>query len=367
MNLNHFIDVYGDKSFDDVGFTEVDNVIFSALSYINLEGIVPLKRKDAVSINYVGEYIFNNYDEYKKDVYVVRKSLNILMFIKDTKRYRDLLLYGYMYEIGDEEQFGVVSIEIKPDLVYVSFEGTDRSISGWRENFMLCYLFPTVSQKRSIDYVNSRFLFSKKKIILGGHSKGGNLAVAASLYANIFVRKKIMCVYNNDGPGFLPDITNSKRYERMKDKIITIVPNYSIVGVLLDNSCGYKVVRSMKKNVYAHDFMTWVVMDKEFELSEFSFFSKNLKNNIDIWLSKYDYDSRKKFVISLFDLFDDAGIKTLLEIKERKMLIFELIKKSKNLDDKVRKMLREFVFMFLKVYRDVSVKEMKIIFKIDKN
>ena len=60
MNLNRFIDTYGCYSFDDVPFTEIDNIIFANLSYINLEGYVSKSRFHPKRLEDVGNSFFEN-------------------------------------------------------------------------------------------------------------------------------------------------------------------------------------------------------------------------------------------------------------------------------------------------------------------
>ena len=366
MNLNKFIDQYGCYTFDEVSFTEIDNVIFSSLSYINFEGLVSSNRYQPVTIQMVGNTICTNYSNYNNDVYAVRKALKIIKTIKDTRRYKDLLLYNYIYEKGDAEQFCAITIEINKKLVYVSYEGTDQLISGWKENFMLSYKFPTISQRRAIDYVNKRFLFRHKNIILGGHSKGGNLALVAGMYANFLVREKIIQIYSNDGPGLLNKQLHSKQYQMIKNKYVHLIPNYSIVGLLLENDSDYQIIKSMKKNVYAHDFMSWVVSDKCFLRADLSSFSKSLDLELSKWLDQYNDSVRERFVLSLFGIFEKAKINSLLDIKEHKLLILDVLKTSRDLDQDIKSMIREFIFIVLNVYKNVSVEEVKLIFKLNK-
>ena len=367
MNINSFIDKYGSYSFENLEFNEIDNVIFSALIYINFSDIFNFYDKKVITIEEASIFINDNYSKYRNDVYAVRQALKLLRNLKDVVRYRYLCLYNYKYELGKEEQFGAITIEINKKLVYVSFEGTDQSISGWKENFMFSYMFPTISQKKAINYINKHFWFKNKIIILGGHSKGGNLALVAGMNANFLVRNKIIKIYSNDGPGLLEEEINSKKYEFIKDKFIHIVPNYSIVGMLLYSDDNYRVIKSMKKSVYAHDFMTWVVKDKEFLDSELSFFSSTFRKKILDWVNKYNYDERKKFVVSLFDIFNRTNIKSLLDVKKNKMILLELLKDFKNVDENTKKMIKEFIFIILEVYRDVSIEDVKLVFKFKNN
>ncbi len=362
MNLNRFIDTYGECSFDEVPFTEVDNVIFASLSYLNLYDIFFTNRFRKGTILEVANLLFQSYSSKNRTIYAERKAIKLLQNIKNTKRYKDLLLYHYIHEEGEDEQFSAFTIEIQPNLVYVSFEGTDQLVSGWKEDFMFSYMFPTLSQRRAISYVNNHFFLCHKKIILGGHSKGGNLALVAGMYANFWVKRKIIKIYNNDGPGLLLEQIESRQYSSIENRLIHIIPNYSIVGLLLLHGDNTVVVRSMKKGILAHDVMSWVVDDKKFQRTSLSSYSFLLKNQLTSWLNQYDMEERRLFVISLFDVFKRAGIKSTVDLLKHKKLILRFLLESKDIDAKTKKMIREFINVFLQVFKDVKVEEIKFLF-----
>lgn len=362
MNLFSYIDKYSCYTFQDVEFNELDNAVFAAISYLNLEGYVSSNRYNKKTIREVGTEFFKNYTRKEKNVFAVRQAIKMFRYIKDTRRYGDLFLYNYIYKSGDVEQFSAVTIEINSKLIYVSFEGTDHLISGWREDFMMSYMFPVISQRRAIDYINKNFLFRGKKIILGGHSKGGNLAVVAGMYANFLVRDKIIKIYNNDGPGLLKEQFESKQYQSIKEKIVHIVPDSSVVGLLLLHDKNYKVIKSFKKGLWAHDLFTWVVHDKEFMKSKLNSFNELFEDELIDWLNKYDRDERKRFVDSLFDIFDRAKVDSLVDIMENKKLILNLIMESRELEDVDRKILRDLLRVFLNCFKDVKIDEIKSLF-----
>ncbi len=360
MNIFSYIDKYGVYTFDEVPFGEVDNAIFSALSYIDLEGLVSKNRFSKRTIKEVGtDYFKIKYSKKsKKNILEVRQAIKMFRYLKDTRRYGGLYLYNYAYESGEEEQFSAVTIEIHSKLVYVSFEGTDNLISGWKEDFMLSYKFPVLSQRRAIDYVNKHFLFRRKEIILGGHSKGGNLAMVAGMYANFMVRDRIVKIYNNDGPGLLLEQITSRNYLNIENRLVQIVPNYSMVGLLLRHSNHMVVVRSARKSILAHDLFTWVVVDKEFEKTSLSSFSKSLDEGLLHWLNQYDRKQRERFVMSLFEIFDRANVHSFVDLMENKKLIFQLIMEVKGIDKDTRKILKDFVLMIFQTFKSVTKEEL---------
>lgn len=367
MNLFSYVDKYGDKSFDEVSFNEVDNAVFSSLSYINFKGIVLDNRYNKITIRDASNKYFKLYPDNKKYILVVKQAVKLLRYIKDTKRYGDLYLYNYVYDAGVERQFSAVTIELNPRLVYVSFEGTDHLVSGWKEDFMMTYKFPIPSQRKAINYVNWRFLFDKKNIILGGHSKGGNLAMVSGMYANKFIKKRIIKVYNNDGPGLLMEQFETKNYASIENKLIHIVPNYAIVGLLLNHSDNYMVVRSSSRGVLSHDIHTWVVDDNSFMRAELDNYSVLLDSEINNWLDKYTIDERKRFLYAMFDIFEKANIESFMEILDNKRLILEIVNEYKGVNDIDKDMLKDFIGMLFNCFKEVKKDEFKEFFNKKKD
>lgn len=363
MNLFSFIDKYGCYNFEEVEFTEVDNIIFSLLSYLELEGIVSRNRYSAKKLSVVADEYFKSYNKKETKILTVRKAIKVLRDIKNTRRYGDLLLYNYIYDTSGDNQFGALTIEINKKLVYVSFEGTDHLISGWKEDFMMSYMFPILSQRKAIDYINRNFLFRRKKIIVGGHSKGGNLALVAAMYANFIVKDKIIAIYNNDGPGLLREQFNSKEYKSIESKLIHIVPNYSFFGLLMCHRENLEVVRSFKKSLLSHDATTWVVRDNKFERVELSSFSDSLDNKIDEWLDNYSLLEREIWVETMFGIFDKTGVNSLVDLINNKKLILKIIGETKEFDDTTSLMLKEFFKLLFDTFASVTKEEVVSFFE----
>lgn len=364
MSIFEYIDEYGKYSFWEKSFNEVDNVILSVLSYLDLDGIVSSGNKNKRSINEVSVIYFKLFSDKNKNILAVKNALDIFRAIGRTKRYKDILMYGYCYVGDEEQQFSAVSLDIFDNVTYISFEGTDHLISGWKEDFCMAYQFPVLSQKRAIKYVNKYFSFSNRRLILGGHSKGGNLALVASMYCNWFVRNKIIQVYNNDGPGLRKREIESKNYELISDRLIHIIPNYSVVGLLLRHKSCYKVIKSNRRSILSHSVVTWEVDGDHFKKAELSTVSKVLDEGMIRWLDKYSDKEREKFVVSLFDIFKKADINNLLEIIDNKKLILKLIRESGNIDEETKKMILDFIPFMFRYYGEYQLDKIKEFNKI---
>ena len=335
MNIIDYVSYYGDYLFEERPFNEVDNLVLSVLSYVDYGDLIP---KKGITIEKVSELFFNSYDEKKKRILAIKDGINLLKNVSDKKRYKDIVMMNYCYIGNENSQFSVVSFKINSKLYYVSFEGTDELLSGWEEDCKMAYSFPVDAHVYSKNYLNKNFTFKRCEIIVGGHSKGGNLALVASMYANKLVRKKIKTVYSNDGQGLRKAQIESKQYSLIKDRYIHIIPNYSIVGLLLRHTDDYVVIKSNKKGFMAHDALTWQVSYDHFEKDHLSRSSKVFDEGFSKWLDKYDDEKRKLFVKEIFKVIKDNGIKDLMEINLKKELILNIVKQSKEINPLVKEM-----------------------------
>lgn len=357
-NLISYIESNGDYSFDLVEFNELDSAIFSSLSYINFEGILKFHSRDTITIYEAGSLFFKKYTkkQLRTNVFSVQTGIKIFASIYKTKRYKDLTVNKYVKVVNDNIQFQAINININSHLSYISFEGTDDLVSGWMEDAAMCYKFPVPSQKEAIRYVNSHINpFSKREYILGGHSKGGNLALVAAIKSRYISKSKIKKIYMFDAPGLRDEEIYTKEYKEVKDKIVRFIPNYSVVGLLFGFTSEPIVIKSFKKGVMAHNMINWCIEDTSFKYEKLSSFSEKFKAGITDWLSTYNDDERKEFVKDLFEIFSRAKIHSVLDVKKNtiKNLVI-IIKESKKLDAKSKKIINTFLKFFIDFLKEES-------------
>ena len=356
MNIYNYIDNYGIYSFAEEPINEVDNVIFSFLSYANYKNI--FDEKKSLTINEVARIHMSLYPNKDKNIIAIKEGNKLLRYIKDTKRYKDCLISNYHY-IGDKEvQFGVISIEYLPNKVYVSFEGTDQLFSGWIEDLMLSYKYPTKSHMLATNYLNKHFTFSNKELIVGGHSKGGNLALIASMNANFIVRSKIKKIINADGPGVLDKEYNSKRYNKIINKYTHIIPSYSFVGLFLNQS-NEVVVSSINKGILSHNIIYWEIDDNSFKRDKLCRVSTELKKEIANWGRKYSDLEKEEFVINLENTLEKAHVHSILDLKTNSNKILSLIYESKDINENTKKIIIDFVAIIIKSISNTKKEELK--------
>lgn len=338
-----YIEKYGDILFSKLEFNDVDNLVLSILTYINFMDIVSDSNK-GISLNEAANEFIERYSykQYSKLGLAQKDAYKVIEFIKDKKRYKDVVLSNYIY-IGDsEKQFSVLKIRYKNRFTYIAFEGTDYLVSGWKEDLAISYEFPVECQKYAIEYINKIVSWTDRKIFIGGHSKGGNLAMVAGMYFNKWLWFKVKKVYNNDGPGFRKEQFDSKEFKKMGKKLVHIVSNYSIVGLLLNHVDNLKVIRSKRKDLLAHSMLTWEVKDNELIDSTLSKLSINFDNSMQIWLRNHNDEERRKLVLNLFDAVSNANINNLYEIRNIRNLL-NLVKSMHHLDKETKKLLVDLV------------------------
>lgn len=355
MNIYDYIDNYGIYSFDEKPINLVDKVIFSFLSYVNFQEIVDYCK---ITIKEAGRIHLGMHKLDEVNIIAVKEANKLLRHIKDTKRYKDCLLYNYVYEGTEHLQFSAICIEYQKNKVYVSYEGTDQLISGWKEDIVLAYRTNTLSHRKAIKYLNKYFTFSNKQLIIGGHSKGGNLALIASMYANFFVRSQIKEIYNVDGPGLLDQEFYSSEFKRIMPRYKHIIPENSIIGMLLNNT-NEVVIKTTTSGPITHDIAYWEIKNDKFILNNLSPFSEELRKDILRWLSTTHKNDIRKLAKNFQNIFESAGINSLIDIKKKRKLIFELIEESKNMDPEAKRVLINFIKMVIKSYGDTYIDGIK--------
>ncbi len=308
MNLLHYVKKYGNCSWEEKAFTDIDNVIFSQLSYLPLEGIVGT---NSILLKEVARVL--EMEEKAKaaalNTWFSKKVYALLKEMAKTRRYQNILFSHYVKVIHHDCQFGAITLTLPDKSIYVSYEGTDDAISGWLEDACMVYQFPVPAQELAAQYLKKYFRFYHHTIRVGGHSKGGNLAVYAAMQAPFYLQKHIVAVYSNDGPGFTKRETLTKKYQKIAKKIHKIVPQESVVGMLLYHPGDLLIVKSKSKRFLQHDPFNWQVEDDHFvEESSLSPYSKKVSKRVQQWVEKVNEENKERCVTSLFQVFDGAEV-----------------------------------------------------------
>ena len=340
MTIYEYIKRYGNKTFKEKKFNEIDNLIFSLIVYLNFNEIL---NEETNTIEKVGKKIIEKYTYREISEYGIpqRDAYKCMKLLINANRYKNIEISNYIYIGTNEEQFSALTFKINKRLIYVSFEGTDNLISGWKEDFQLAYMYPTISQTHAINYLKNSIKLFGPKIIVGGHSKGGNLALISAMEQNRLKKLKIKQIYNNDGPGLRLKQFTSKQYRQIKNKHIHIIPYNSIVGILLRND-KYKVVASTKKTVLSHAIATWMIYDDQLLETELTKKSKELEKSIIEWLNSHSDDERQLMIENVFDIFKRCNITDTRDLKKIRSII-RILKEVRNIDEETKNITTSFI------------------------
>lgn len=316
-DLYTYMKFRGDLDLKNHPLNEVDALIFSELSYIQFENIVPgVEEKGSISLKEAAQkYVLK---EGKESIFYARYE-KLLEKMAQCPRYAELQLSNYVSVVEQEnrQQFSAIHIQINPFLTFIAFRGTDETLVGWREDFNMSYMMPVPAQISAVDYVNKTTKGLFQKYYIGGHSKGGNLAIYASVFCDSGVQNNIKEVYNFDGPGFHKKIADNDSYLKIKERIHSFVPEASVVGMLMEHEEEYQVVKSYEIALMQHEGLTWSVDGTKFEkVDSTDEFSTGISSILRNWLEKADYKERKVMVDTLFDIWEIGGIRSVLDFKD---------------------------------------------------
>ena len=312
-DLFDYITWRGDISFEAAEFNAVDSLVMARLSYIPFGGAVPESMEEAVPLQDAARAILAS-DKPLRD-----KDAELLSRLTCEKRYSGLLLRGWRErrEESAQEQFAAVTID-SGGTRFLSFRGTDDSFVGWKEDFNMTFMLPVPSQLAALNYLCEAEA-GAEKLMLGGHSKGGNLAVYASAYADERVKSKIAAIYNLDGPGFDERMLGYPGYAAVCDKIQTYVPQSSIIGMLFEHEEKYTIVHSTQSGVTQHDVYSWEVTRGGFVcLEHVTNGSMFLDRTLKAWVSGMSYDQRERFFDALYSILEATNARTVRELTVHK-------------------------------------------------
>lgn len=307
----------GDLTFAQDPFNEVDNLLLCIVSYIDFDSVPALIERDptnAVPIQQVCDRLSQKAEQ---------KGLSTLDYVyvmkqmAASRRFSDVAMFAYesTHDEAREMQFGAVSFLLPDDSVFVAYMGTDRSMIGWKEDFNMSFLSAVPSQERAAEYAAEIAASCPQRVIrIGGHSKGGNLAVWAAANLPEDVQSRLAVAYNNDGPGFSSEFLESEGYRRAADRIRTLIPESSVVGVLMEHTQDYEIIDSSYYAVMQHEPLSWVVLGNQFVHQEKRTLVGKLSDDVlREWLASMTPQVRETFIEAMYEVITKGGTITSLE------------------------------------------------------
>lgn len=300
-----YIEWRGDLTFEQDPLNEVDNIILTRLSYLSYKGMVSEELTEFVFLKDIAKKYKTNPKNVEYSLF--ENDYKLLKTLGETERYKNIKLSGYVdkKDYIDEKQFSAIVFKISKDIIFVSYRGTDHTALGWKENFNMLYKMPVPSQIEALNYLEKVGKTLNQNIIVGGHSKGGNLAVYASVFSNEDIKERILAVYNNDGPGFRKEIIETDKFITLEKRIHTLVPESSIVGMMFERKEDYTIIASEGLSILQHNLYLWKIYRNKFiYLEEVKDGSKFVNQSMRYWLENMDDEQIEIFVDILFGVLD---------------------------------------------------------------
>lgn len=317
-NIMDYISWRGDLSLEQSQFNEVDNLILACFSYVNLDGIPAVTKQKGIGLKKLTEEFMklHTMKELEADKSFIRLAPFMMMEMAKSVRFGKCVVRNYVNDIVTEaeQQFAAMEIVLEDGTSYVSFRGTDDTIIGWKEDFNLSTgVVP--AQKRAIEYLQKISEHTDGMLRVGGHSKGGNLAIYGSVMCKS-AHEKILEIYSNDGPGFSREFQELPETKEMMPKIIRIIPEYSIIGTLLEHEKEPVIVASSSKGLLQHDGFSWEVQGPA--LVRRDSLNKTALRFIEIlhkWIDGMDMEQKRLLIEDLFATLQASGYENLSEVQ----------------------------------------------------
>ena len=357
-NVCEYVKWRGDLTLKQSKFNEIDALILTRLSYFPFDQLIQPNEEATV------EELSKRFEKADKSTMKIlwEDDNELFPLMGKSERFGKMSVTQYVNKINaeQEKQFSATTVILPDNTIFVTYRGTDATIVGWKEDFNMCFKSHIASQKDAVEYLNMVSKKYKRLIRIGGHSKGGNLAVYAAMFTNSKVKKRIINIYNNDGPGFDDEIIKTKEYKEILPKVHTYIPQSSVIGRLLNHEEKYTVVQSIQKGIMQHDLYSWQLEGKEFICLEkvtngSEIFDKTLKE----WLINITPEQRGIVIDTAFDILNTTEVEYFSELKKNWFLNIRLmLGRYKNIDDESKKVISEIIQKLVSTVKNIISNEM---------
>ena len=309
------------ESFEDRPLGAVDALVCAQLAYFKW-GRVPaiINGSDDARQLALASLCAEQHRECLMDVERNRAlKLRLLTAVSASRRFRDVTIIDHVDHLDElaVKQFSATAFLLPEGSVFVAFRGTDSTLTGWRENFMLAFSDEVPAQAAAREHLERIAAMTDGPIYVGGHSKGGNLAVYSAATCSLEAFMRIAGVFDFDGPGFADSTFRRADVGRLDLIATKIVPVDSAVGVLLESLPADKVVKSTASGFEQHDLFSWVVRRGDFVYAEkTSEFSRRIHDTAADWSGRYTPCQLEHFADALFGMFNAMGVMKLTGLSD---------------------------------------------------
>ena len=345
-DVRDYLELRGDVTLSERPFNDVDNLALATLSYLDLTGIVGGPGERGVRLtDACGELLARSGGDLAARVRsLATVDERFVVALGGSARLGDAVLRDYV-DVRDDErvmQFSAVTADLDDGQTYVAFRGTDTTLVGWRENFVLSFAV-TRAQEAAAEYLAAQLAragASGRPVRVGGHSKGGNLAAYAATSAPVSLASSIACVYSNDGPGMDRSVMPVSCHDVMGERYVRIIPAYSVVGRFFSDDAPATIVRSSEERSLQHDPLTWQVGPAGFlEADGPDPECLVVARSFSSWLERLGPEDRRQLTDELFDALAAGGATTFEDLFSSPAAAREVMAALGGVDPRTRDMM----------------------------
>ena len=356
-----YLKKYGDCSLAQMPFGDVDSLILCQLAYLKYDGIVCDVRHKGPSVSLKDIAAHADYEKLFADERYEEVNRQLFEAALAGKRFGNMRLNCYINLIEKEweTQFSAVTFLLEDGTIYIAFRGTDETIIGWKEDFNMAYISPIPGQYYSVKYLNMVTSRLHKRFMVGGHSKGGNLAVYSAMNCLPTVQERIEKIYSMDGPSFRPEVLKQCGYEKIEDRVVKILPQSSFVGMLFEQGIHYKVVGSNRLGLAQHDPYTWLVEDDRFVIVDDIYESRRfMDNTVNEWILSLDEEQLRTVVDTMYKVVSASQADDLITfVADWKKSLNGIMAALKELDEESVRMIKEMFKSLLDIGKNRMLAE----------
>lgn len=358
-NMFDYLKWRGDILFSQVPLNKIDALIFAQLSYVNMENLVCSDFSSPITIKQLYQNYINSKDFPTRNTsyYKKKKTTELLAAAASCERYCNVEVCHHIQIIDEQksEQFKAVTF-ILPQQTVIAISGTDDTIIGWKEDFMLSFSQNIPSYQDALTYFEKTASYFSAPLILTGHSKGGNICINTAVNCDKKLQKQIQAVYNFDGPGFEKKFFLQDSFKQIEEKVFSFYPSGSIVGMIYYHPKKYEIVKSNGVALNQHKATLWEICGSDF-IHEKEFASQSIifNESLNNWTRHVSEKNRAIIANNLFDIISSSGAKTLTELGHIKIKSLQnMFSTYTNLKNPQSEDLKLFVKIMFEVVQDTS-------------
>ena len=354
-NMLDYIKEFGHVSFEERAFSEIDALVLTELEYLPLEKVVPSDEngENFVTVKEIAEYM----QEHKQELFdenpmmITQERHEVSQVIADAPRYQSLKFFGVVSEWDKDttKQFAAVTVEVEPSVRLVVFRGTDETLIGWKEDFLMTYSPLVAAQTDAKEYLAKQASLFDGDLMVSGHSKGGNLAIYAAATQEEDVQLRIVDIFCFDSPGLYRSVLETKGYQNIVPLAMRYIPQDSLVGLMLESEVPYVIVKSNATGAMQHSAMTWEIEDGQFiKMEKLTKNSQLNDQTLKKWTESVSDEELELFWNVFFELLFSVGIDTVNDLYGQFMhYVQEFLKAAGNMDEEKRELLTRIALLLV--------------------